>query len=166
MDRLTTRSFPSKTTFKVVGFTTEMDEYMTASDILVGKPGGLTTSEALSKGLVFVIVNPIPGQEERNSDHLLEEGVGIRCNNLPTLAYKIDRLLDDPHRFASMQNNARKMARPAAAYNIVKKLLTLQKNLSPPLLSPGLKKRSRSKLIQANSSRRLESPPCKIVCNG
>lgn len=60
------------------------------------KPGGLPTAETFAKGLVFVIVNPTPGQEERNSDHLLEEGVAIRCNNLPALAYKIDRLLDDP----------------------------------------------------------------------
>jgi processive 1,2-diacylglycerol beta-glucosyltransferase len=61
-----------------VGYTKEMDEYMTASDLIVGKPGGLTTCEALAKGLVFVIVNPIPGQEERNSDHLLERGAAIR----------------------------------------------------------------------------------------
>ncbi len=109
-----------------VGFTTEMDEYMSAADILLGKPGGLTTSEALAKGLVFVIVNPIPGQEERNSDHLLENGVAIRCNNLPVLAYKLDRLLDDPARFASMQTGARRLARPDAARDIVKKLLELE----------------------------------------
>jgi processive 1,2-diacylglycerol beta-glucosyltransferase len=74
---------------KPIGYTHEMDEYMTASDLVLGKPGGLTTSEAMSKGLAFVIVDPIPGQEERNSDHLLEEGVAIRCNNLPTLSYKL-----------------------------------------------------------------------------
>lgn len=111
---------------KPIGFTTEMDEYMSAADILLGKPGGLTTSEALAKGLVFVIVNPIPGQEERNSDHLLENGVAIRCNNLPVLAYKLDRLLEDPARFASMQAGARRMARPDAARDIVRKLLELQ----------------------------------------
>jgi processive 1,2-diacylglycerol beta-glucosyltransferase len=88
---------------KTFGYTREMDELMAASDMLLGKPGGLTTAEALSKGLVFVIVNPIPGQEERNADHLLEEGVAIRCNNLPALAYKIDRLLDDQSRFDSMR---------------------------------------------------------------
>ena len=111
-----------------IGFTTEMDEYMSAADILLGKPGGLTTSEALAKGLVFVIVNPIPGQEERNSDHLLENGVAVRCNNLPVLAYKLDRLLDDPARFASMQAGARAMARPDAARDIVKKLEGLQQD--------------------------------------
>src|SRR5262245_7641129 len=97
------------------GYTTFMEEYMTASGILMGKPGGLTTSEALSKGLVFVIVNPIPGQQERNSDHLLEEGVAIRCNNLPVLAYKVDQLLEDTERFQRMQANARRLARPNAA---------------------------------------------------
>jgi len=111
---------------KVVGFTREMDEFMTASDILVGKPGGLTMSEALVKGLVFVIVDPIPGQEERNTDHLLEEGVALRCNNLPVLAWKIDRLLDDPKRFATMRQNALRLARPRAAFEIVEKLLSLQ----------------------------------------
>ncbi len=112
--------------FKVVGYTTEMDEYMAAADILLGKPGGLTTSEALASGLLFVIVNPIPGQEERNSDHLLEEGVAIRCNNLPVLAFKIDRLLDDPARVARMQENARRLARPRAAFDIVSRLLEVK----------------------------------------
>lgn len=116
----------ARVSVKAIGFTKEMDEYMTASDILLGKPGGLTTSEALTKGLVIVIVNPIPGQEERNSDHLLEDGVAIRCNNLPALAYKIDRLLEDPQRVSLMQSNARRLARPLAAREIVSKLLAMQ----------------------------------------
>lgn len=124
LERATTPDHPVM--IKAIGYTQEMDEYMAASDILLGKPGGLTTSEALTRGLVFVIVNPIPGQEERNSDHLLEQGAAIRCNNLPTLAYKIDRLLDDEARFARMRANALRMARPRAAYEIVAKLLTLQ----------------------------------------
>jgi len=66
---------------------------MSAADILLGKTGGLTTSEALAKGLAFVIFNPIPGQEERNSDHLLENGIGIRCNDLPALSYSWTRCL-------------------------------------------------------------------------
>jgi processive 1,2-diacylglycerol beta-glucosyltransferase len=114
-----------KITVKPVGYTNEMDEYMTASDLVVGKPGGLTTSEALVKGLVLVITNPIPGQEERNSDHLLEAGAGIRCNNMPTLAYKVDRLLADPARFAAMQRNAQALGRPNAAREIVRKVLEL-----------------------------------------
>ena len=107
---------------KVLGFTTAMDELMAASDLIVGKPGGLTTSESLARGLAYVVVNPIPGQEERNSDHLLEEGVAIRCNNLPVLAYKVDKLLDDPARLAAMKASALRMSRPDAARTIVESI--------------------------------------------
>jgi processive 1,2-diacylglycerol beta-glucosyltransferase len=126
LQKLAARSKADATVLlKPFGFTKEMDELMTASDLVLGKPGGLTTSEALAKGLVFVIVNPIPGQEERNSDHLLEGGVAIRCNNLPVLSYKLDRLLADPKRFASMQESSRRMGRPSAAKDIVEKVLAL-----------------------------------------
>ena len=70
-----------------------------------------------------IIVHPIPGQEERNADHLLEAGVAIRCNNLPALAWKIDRLLDDPARLAAMRANAWRLARPHAAQDIAAALL-------------------------------------------
>jgi processive 1,2-diacylglycerol beta-glucosyltransferase len=117
LDELAAARPPALTpTLHVVGYTTEMDEYMAAADLLVGKPGGLTSSEALARGLALVIVHPIPGQEERNADHLLEAGAAIRCNNLPALAWKIDRLLDDPARLAAMRANA--LARPHAAREI------------------------------------------------
>ena len=54
---------------------------MAVADIVVSKPGGLTTSEMLARGAVMVIVNPIPGQESRNSDFLLENGAAIKINN-------------------------------------------------------------------------------------
>src|SRR5215216_3227890 len=124
LTRLAGRARPdANVILKPFGYTKEMDELMTASDLVLGKPGGLTTSEALAKGLVFVIVNPIPGQEERNSDHLLEGAVAIRCNNLPTLSYKLDRLLGDPNRFATMQANSRRMGRANTAKDIVEQLL-------------------------------------------
>lgn len=105
-----------------VGYTKAMDEYMSASDLIVGKPGGLTTCEALAKGLVFVIVNPIPGQEERNSDHLLENWTAIRSNNPATLGYKIKQLLANPEKLEQMRRNALKFARPRAAFDIADKL--------------------------------------------
>jgi processive 1,2-diacylglycerol beta-glucosyltransferase len=127
LTKLASRISPNASVIvKPIGYTREMDELMAASDLVLGKPGGLTTSEALAKGLVFVIVNPIPGQEERNSDHLLEAAAAIRCNNLPVLAYKMDRLLADHGRFARMQANVRGMAQPNAARDIVKKLLALR----------------------------------------
>ena len=108
--------------FQVVGYTDQIDSYMAVSDLVLGKTGGLTTSEALASGLAFVVVESIPGQERRNADHLLEESVAIKCNNWPVLAYKIDKLLDNPQHLARMQRKAKKISRPLAAYDIVKKL--------------------------------------------
>jgi processive 1,2-diacylglycerol beta-glucosyltransferase len=120
MEKLAAKASGRRGTLVPVGYTTAMDEYMSAADVLVGKPGGLTTSEALAKGLLFAIVNPIPGQEERNSDHLLEEGAAIRCNNLPVLSFKLDRLLDDAPRLARMRDAVRRLARPNAARDVAR----------------------------------------------
>ena len=108
-----------------VGFTKEMDQYMAAADLLVGKAGGLTTSEALSRALPMALIEPIPGQEERNADHLLEEGAAIRCNNLPADAWKIAGLLEDTARFARMKDAARKLGRSSAAADIAADALKL-----------------------------------------
>jgi processive 1,2-diacylglycerol beta-glucosyltransferase len=99
---------------KVVGFTTEMDELMAAADLMIGKPGGLTTSESLIKGLGWVVVNPIPGQEEKNAIYLLEHGIGVWSDNLHTLAFKVSSLLQEPGRVDAMRNNALRLARPDA----------------------------------------------------
>jgi len=121
----------SVVSFTLLGFTNEMDELMAAADLYVGKPGGLTTSEALSKRLPMVVINPIPGQEERNSDHLLEQGVAIRCNNLPALAFKIDALVDTPGKLVRMSENARLMGKPAAAFTVVDRLVGLCQSSRP-----------------------------------
>ena len=110
---------------RAVGFTSEMDKYMAAADLMVGKAGGLTTSEALSRGLPMALIEPIPGQEERNADHLLEAGAAIRCNNLPAAAWKIAALLDDPARLRGMREAARKLGRPNAAAAIAEDALRL-----------------------------------------
>ncbi len=110
---------------RAVGFTTEMDKFMAAADLMVGKAGGLTTSEALARALPMALIEPIPGQEERNADHLLEAGAAIRCNNLPAAAWKIATLLDDPARLNGMQTAAKKLGRPAAAAAIAEDALRL-----------------------------------------
>ena len=93
-DQLSKIKPPPRHKVKVMGFTKEIDELMEAADLVVSKPGGLTTSEALARGAVMVIVNPIPGQESRNSDYLLESGAAIKANNIATLAYKVNALLE------------------------------------------------------------------------
>lgn len=107
-----------------VGFTDKMDHYMSCADLMMGKPGGLTTWESFVKGLAWVVVDPIPGQEERNTFHLLEEGVGIWAYEPRTLAHKIDHLLKGD-RLAGMRANSLRMARPNAAREVLDTCLDL-----------------------------------------
>src|SRR5256712_13966631 len=98
-----------------MGFTTDIDELMCVGDLVVSKPGGLTTSEVLARGAVMVIVNPIPGQESRNADYLLEHGAAIKANNIGTLSHKIEALLAEPERLAKLREGGARIARPRAA---------------------------------------------------
>ena len=104
--------------FTVLGFTDEMPALMRVASLFVGKPGGLSSSECMAAGLPMVIVDPIPGQEERNADFLLEEGAAVRCNYATTVGYKIGQLLGDPGRLAAMAANARRIGHPDAAATI------------------------------------------------
>jgi processive 1,2-diacylglycerol beta-glucosyltransferase len=97
--KLATRIKPdAKVIVKPIGYTREMDELMAASDLVLGKPGGLTTSEALAKGLVFVIVNPIPGR--RNAIRITcwrppRQFVATTCRRLHinSIAYSLTRFV-------------------------------------------------------------------------
>lgn len=122
---------PRQHSARVLGFTTEMDEWMRVAELVVSKPGGLTTSEALACGAVMVIVNPIPGQETRNSDFLLENGAAIKANAACTLTYKVSGLLAHPKRLAQLRAGVARIARPRAAYDVVNQSLkVLEKGLS------------------------------------
>jgi processive 1,2-diacylglycerol beta-glucosyltransferase len=118
---------PSRHHVKIFGFTDKIDELMTAADLVLSKPGGLTTSETLARGAAMVIVNPIPGQETRNSDFLLESGAAIKVNNIATLAHKVTALVRDPERLAQLKANARRVGRPRAAFEVVERSLALIK---------------------------------------
>ncbi|MHB1037684.1 MAG: MGDG synthase family glycosyltransferase [Pirellulales bacterium] len=129
--RLEHEEIPPRHRVKVLGFTNEMDELMAAADLVVSKPGGLTTSEALASGAAMLVVNPIPGQESRNSDFLLENGAALKINNLATLSYKLAGLLAEPARLETLKQNARRLARPRAAFDVA------QVALGWPAAKPG-----------------------------
>jgi processive 1,2-diacylglycerol beta-glucosyltransferase len=116
---------PRRHRAQVLGFTSEIDELMCAADLIVSKPGGLTTSEALARGAAMAIVNPIPGQESRNSDYLLESGAAIKINNIATMPLKLSKLLADPNRLESLKASARRIARPQAAFDVARMALGL-----------------------------------------
>jgi processive 1,2-diacylglycerol beta-glucosyltransferase len=98
-----------------LGFTTTVERVMTAADLVVTKPGGLSVSECLAKGRPMLLVSPIPGQEERNADYLLEAGAAIKAVDAATLQFKLARLLADPARLRAMSEAAHRIARPHAA---------------------------------------------------
>jgi processive 1,2-diacylglycerol beta-glucosyltransferase len=105
----------------------EMASLMRACDLLVGKPGGLTTSEALAAGCPFLVAEPflIPGQEEGNADFLVEEGIGVRASTLDQAGELTAELIQDPDRLASMSKRALAAAKPEAAGLIAEKLAQL-----------------------------------------
>jgi processive 1,2-diacylglycerol beta-glucosyltransferase len=116
--------------YRVLGYTTDMPDLVRTATLFVGKPGGLSSSECMAAGLPMVLIHPIPGQEVRNSDFLLEEGAAVRCNYETTVGYKIDQLLAEPGRITRMAENARRIGRPEAGPQVTSAVLGDE---SPPL---------------------------------
>src|SRR5262245_524070 len=116
---------PERHRARILGFTKEIDELMAVADLLISKPGGLTTSETLARGAVMVIVNPIPGQASRHSDYLLESGAAIKVNNTAVLPHKLTAILSDTKQLEQLRGNVRRIARPRSAFDVVDKSLEL-----------------------------------------
>ena len=109
----------------VLGFTSQMHELLAATDVVVSKPGGLTTSESLAIGTSMIVVDPIPGQETRNADYLLEHGAAVKVNALASLGFKLEGLLSDGDRLTRMRAAARRLGKPRAAFDVVRRAVAL-----------------------------------------
>ena len=114
---------PKGTALSVFGFVTNMHDLMAAADLAITKSGGLTTAECLASSLPMVIRDPIPGQEERNSDFVLEAGAGLKANGPDSLRFKVASLLSNPTRLARMKEAARAAGKPRAAEEILSLVL-------------------------------------------
>ncbi len=114
---------PAGKRYRVLGFTAEMPQLLRHADLFVGKPGGLTASECMAAGLPMVLVNPIPGQEVRNGDYLMEQGAAVRCNSAATIGWKIDEVLREPGRLQRMREAAQRIGHPDAAADVLSRLL-------------------------------------------
>lgn len=107
----------------VQGFSNEVERLMACADLVITKPGGLTTSECLAMGLPMIVNAPIPGQEERNADFLLEQGVALKAFDAVTLDYRVSYLLAHPDKLADMRMRARALGRPQAASTVLHTVL-------------------------------------------
>jgi len=122
-EKLAALPVPSGTSLRPLGFVDNMAELMAAADLAVGKSGGLTSSECLASGVPMLIPDPIPGQEERNADWLVEVGAAWKARGLGSLRAKLTRLLADAELRAAMARNAKAHGRPGAAAAAVRALL-------------------------------------------
>lgn len=107
---------------RVFGFASNMHELMSVSDLIITKPGGLTTSEVLAMGKPILIVNPIPGQEAANSDFLLERGAAAKVNRVEDLPYRLEQLFAT-RKLAEMARAAKRLGRPQAGRDVCTEVL-------------------------------------------
>ncbi len=106
-----------------MGFTKTIEIAMGASDVAITKPGGLTSSECLAMGLPMIVVSPIPGQEERNSDYLLEHGVAMKAHDAIGVEFKVRELIRNPERLEAMSKNALNISTANAGEDVLKIVL-------------------------------------------
>ena len=106
------------------GYTDRIERVLACADLVITKPGGLTSAECLALGLPMIVNEPIRGQEERNADFLLEQGVALKACDPATLEYRVRYLLRHPEKLADMRRRARTLGRPDAARDVLKAVMT------------------------------------------
>ncbi|MCX7919841.1 MAG: hypothetical protein N3A72_09610 [bacterium] len=110
---------------KIIGYTNEMHMLLDAVDLVVTKAGGLSISEILAKGLPMLIVDPIPGQEEKNTAYIVQHHAGIAVKNISDIPHLLLDLLNNTTRRKELQQNAKLLAKPNAAFDIVNDIAEL-----------------------------------------
>ncbi|MCE5239506.1 glycosyltransferase [bacterium] len=108
---------------RVFGFVEPVHLFMAASDLVVTKAGGLTTSEALAMNLPMLIFRPLPGQEEQNTRFLTSSGAAVVAHRTTDLRWALSDLLTHPEQLEVMREAAARVARPRAAETIVATML-------------------------------------------
>lgn len=108
---------------KILEFTNEVPQLMSISNLVVTKPGGLTTSESLASHLPMVIINPIPGQEEENAEFLEDKGIAVWLRKNDNAKLIIENLLSNTVKLHNMKENTKLLAKPNSTSDICNILL-------------------------------------------
>lgn len=117
--------YPLKKHFKTYGFINNVDRIMDAADCIVTKPGGLSVTESLAKKLPMIFVDPIPGQEYRNVEFLVNNGVGLYTTKTFTAEDALNIFFNDNERRNEIINAVQRLSKPAAAEEIGKFVISL-----------------------------------------
>jgi len=110
---------------RVYGFVDNVYDYMHACDVLLTKPGGLTSSEALAARIPMILVQPLPGQEERNTRYLVSRGAATRAMGDAELATAVAMILRSPEQRAHLAARIDALRRPDAAFGIAERISEL-----------------------------------------
>ncbi len=110
--------------FRLFGYVSNVDLMMDASDCIITKPGGLTSTEALTKGLPMIMINEIPGQESRNTEFLLNNQLAIRASKTFPLEEAVYTLFQNPNLMENLRRNAKAFSAGNSANRTVDTLLT------------------------------------------
>ena len=116
-------SLNKKDSVKILEYTNQVPELMSISDLVVTKPGGLTTTESLASVLPIVVINPIPGQEEENATYLEENKVAIWLKKDDNVEVILKDLFSNPEKMQEMKIRARLLAKKNSTKDICKILL-------------------------------------------
>lgn len=112
-----------KKRIRVFSYVNNVNELMGVSDIIITKPGGITTAEALAKKLPMIIVSPLPGQEINNTIYLTEKGAAIKIENTKDIYFVIEDLLTNPDKLKIMRESAARINKPNSSIDIAKLIL-------------------------------------------
>lgn len=110
---------------KVYGYVENVHDFMAASDLLITKPGGLTTSEALASELPLLIVRPLPGQEVRNARYLMHEKAAVIVKREKDVGKLAESLLNDQAQLKALQSRSRALKKPDSAHSAARQILRL-----------------------------------------
>lgn len=113
----------SQKNVKILEYTNKVPELMSISDVVITKPGGLTSTESLVAGLPMIIINPLPGQEEQNAAFLENAGVAIWLKKSDNISETLDATLNSFSHLNQMHKNALLLAKPYSTKNICEVLL-------------------------------------------
>ena len=108
---------------KILDYTNKVPELMSVSNLVVTKPGGLTTTESLASGLPIIVINPIPGQEEENAEFLEENGVAIWLKKEDNVKEVLENIFNKPDKMLDMKIKARLLAKKNSTQDICKIIL-------------------------------------------
>lgn len=110
------------------GFVDNVDIIMDASNLIVSKPGGLTVSESLAKGLPMILIDPIPGQEDRNVEFLLNNGLAINTSETFPIDEAIFQLMGNDWRLAHLSETIKHIGRPNSSKDLGDFIISLRKS--------------------------------------